>query len=62
MGDNLVPNGLSRGCRVFQVEVAEIIGHEADEPNAFIDLLDSEFLRGGLLAGKAGRRNPRPCR
>jgi hypothetical protein len=46
MGDNLVPNGLSRGCKVFllQVEVSEIIVHEADEPNAVVDFLDAEFL------------------
>jgi len=46
MGDNLVPNGLSRGCKVFflQVEVAEIIVHEAGEPDAVIDLLDAESL------------------
>jgi hypothetical protein len=31
---------------LLQVEVAEIIVHEADEPNAVIDLLDAEFLAG----------------
>jgi hypothetical protein len=48
MGDNLVPNGLSRGCRVFllQVEVPEIIVHEACEPNAIVDFLNAEFLAG----------------
>jgi hypothetical protein len=36
-----VPNGLSRGCKVFcfQVEVAKIVVHEADKPNAVVDLL-----------------------
>jgi hypothetical protein len=28
----------------LQVDISEIIVHEADEPNAVIDLLDSEFL------------------
>ena len=44
MGDNLGPNGLSRGCRVFllQIDEAEIVAHEADEPNAFVDFLDCE--------------------
>jgi hypothetical protein len=39
MGDNRVPNGLSRGCRGFllQVEISKIIVHEADEPNAVVD-------------------------
>jgi hypothetical protein len=31
---------------LLQVEVAEIIVHEAGEPNAFVDLLDSEPLTG----------------
>ena len=46
MGDNPAPNGLSRGCKVFllQIEVAEIIVHEADEPNALVDFLDAESL------------------
>jgi hypothetical protein len=36
MGDNLVPNGLSRVARfLLQVEISGIIVHEADEPNAF---------------------------
>jgi hypothetical protein len=29
-----------------QVEVSEIIVHEADKPNAVVDLLDAEFLTG----------------
>ena|SRR5215470_11788319 len=38
MGDNLGPNGLSRGCKVlcFQVDVAEIVADEADDPNAVV--------------------------
>jgi len=31
---------------LLQVEVSKIIVHEADEPNAVIDLLDTEFLAG----------------
>jgi hypothetical protein len=31
---------------LLQVEVAEIIVHEAGEPNAFVDLFDSEPLTG----------------
>jgi hypothetical protein len=29
---------------LLQVEVSEIIVHEADEPNVVVDLLDSQFL------------------
>ena len=48
MGDNLVPNGLSRGCRVFcsRSKYPKIIVHEAGEPNALVDFLDAEFLTG----------------
>ena len=48
MGDSLVPNGLSMVCSVFllQVDVSEIMVHEADEPNAVIHLLYSEPLAG----------------
>ena len=31
---------------LLEVEVSEIIVHEADEPNALVDFLDSEFLAG----------------
>jgi hypothetical protein len=31
---------------LLQVEVSEIIVHEAGEPNAVVDLLDAEFLAG----------------
>jgi len=46
MGDNLVPNGLSMWLQGFllQVEISQIIVHEADEPNAVVDLLDAESL------------------
>src|SRR5262245_12394338 len=46
------PNGLSRGLQglLLQVEVSEIVMHEADEPNAVVDFLDAE-----LLAGQHGR-------
>jgi hypothetical protein len=29
---------------LLQVEISQIIVHEADEPNAVVDLLDAEFL------------------
>ena len=54
MGDRLGPNGLSRGCKVFllQVDEAEIVAHEADDPNAFVDFFDSQALARDLrLAG-----------
>jgi hypothetical protein len=31
---------------LLQVDVSEIIGHEADEPNAVVGFLDSEPLSG----------------
>jgi len=31
---------------LLQVEVSEIIVHEADKPNAVVDFLDAEFLAG----------------
>jgi hypothetical protein len=34
MGDNLVPNGLSR------------VGNEAGQPKAVVNFLDAEFLGG----------------
>jgi hypothetical protein len=45
-GDNREPNGFVEGLQGFllQVEVSEIIAHEADEPNAVVDLLDAESL------------------
>jgi hypothetical protein len=48
MGDNLGPKGLSRGCKVplLQIEVFKIVATEAGEPNAFVNLLDSEPLPG----------------
>jgi hypothetical protein len=48
MGDNLVPNGLPMSLQgsVLQVDIAEIIVHEADKANAVIDFLDIEFLPG----------------
>jgi len=36
---------------LLQVEVAEIIVHEAGEPNAVIDLLDAESLPGNVDRG-----------
>jgi hypothetical protein len=47
MGDNRQPNGLSGVARfLLQVEVSEIMAHEAYEPNAVVDFLDAEFLAG----------------
>jgi len=34
---------------LFQVDVAEIVIVEADEPNAVVDFLDTEFLAGEQL-------------
>jgi len=31
-------------CFLLQVEVSKIIVHEADEPNAVVDFLDTELL------------------
>jgi hypothetical protein len=59
MGDNRVPNGLSRGCRGFllQVEISKIIVHEAGEPNAVVDLLDAEFLAGDACSASSTSQN-----
>jgi hypothetical protein len=48
MGDNLGPNRLSRACKVFllQIDEAEIVAHEADEPNTLVDFFDSQTLAG----------------
>src|SRR5437660_2668088 len=48
MGDNLGPNGSSRRCRVFllQVDIAKIVIEETDEPNTLVDFLDADFLAG----------------
>jgi hypothetical protein len=48
MGDNLGPNGVVEWLQGFllQIDEAEIVAHEADDPNAFVDLLDAEPLAG----------------
>jgi hypothetical protein len=48
MGDNLVPNGVVEGLQGFllQIEVSQIVVHEADEPNAVVDLFDAKLLSG----------------
>jgi hypothetical protein len=48
MGDNLGPNGLSRGLQGFllQIDEAEIVAHKADVPNAFVHFFDSQALTG----------------
>jgi hypothetical protein len=47
-GDRLWAEGIVEGLQGFllQVEIAKIVVHEADEPNAVIDLLDAEPLTG----------------
>jgi hypothetical protein len=49
MNDNLVPNGLSMASKgsLLQVDIAEIIVHEADERNAALDLLEAELPTAG---------------
>ena len=48
MGNNLGPNGLSRGCKVFSSRSmkTEMVAHKAYEPNTVVDLFDSEALAG----------------
>jgi hypothetical protein len=50
MGDNPVPKGLSRGF-LFEIDEAEIVVHEADDPNTIVDLLDAEALTGETSHG-----------
>jgi len=56
---------------LLQVEVPEIIAHEAREPNAVIAPLDAEFLAGqyggdvdalAMQAGASASRNGNPRR
>jgi len=44
----LCRRGLSRGLQgfLFEIDEAEIVVHEADDPNAVVDLLDAEALTG----------------
>jgi hypothetical protein len=47
MGDNLaegVAEGLQGSC--FPVDIAEIVAHKADDPNAVVDLLDADAVSG----------------
>jgi hypothetical protein len=52
---------------LLQVDIAEIIVHEGDEPNAVVDLLDAEFLTGqhgrdiAFLAVRASGLQSRMC-
>ncbi|QWG23596.1 hypothetical protein KMZ93_01185 [Bradyrhizobium sediminis] len=66
MGDNLVPNEVVEGLQGFllQLEVSQIVVHEADESNAIVTLLDAEFLvetlillRGKAKAATGGDKN-----
>jgi len=45
MRDKLVPNGLVVGL-LLQIEIFQIVVHEADEPNAVVEFLDAELLAG----------------
>src|SRR3546814_14759 len=42
-----------------QVDVSQIVVHEADEPNAVVDLLDSEALAGEQYPSGEDRRDGR---
>ena len=46
MGDGLRAEWVVEGLQglLLEVEVSEIVVHEADEPNAVIDLFDSKLL------------------
>jgi len=33
-------------CLLFQIDEAQIVVHEADDPDAFLDLIDAKFLTG----------------
>jgi hypothetical protein len=48
MSENQGPSGLPKGHRffVFQVDVEEKEVQEADDPDALVDLLDSDALTG----------------
>jgi len=48
MGNNLAPNRLSTGCKVFcpRVDVTDIAMHEAYDPDPVVDLLDAYALTG----------------
>ena len=47
-----MPNGLSTGCRAFllQVDEAEIVMHEAYDPDTVVDLLDADPPAGQYRA------------
>lgn len=40
------PKGFSRGCKVFflQIDIAEIIIHKTDQPDAVVDFFDADGL------------------
>ena len=33
-------------CLLFQVDKTQVVVHEADDPDAFLDLFDAKFLTG----------------
>ena len=49
MGDNPRAERIVEGLQglLLQVDIAQIIIHEADEPNALVDLLDAKRLKVG---------------
>ena len=49
MGNNLVPNGLSIVCPLFEIEISEIISQKADEPNAVVDRLETDICALGMV-------------
>jgi hypothetical protein len=62
MGDKLGPNSCRGVARfLLQIDEAEIVAHEADDPNAFIDFFDSQALtredRGAVDAAASGDEN-----
>jgi hypothetical protein len=56
MGDNLRAERVVERLQSFllQVEISEIIVHEGDEPNAFVDFLDSR--QTSVMASPSRRR------
>ena len=48
IGDGLRAEWVIEGLQglLLQVEVSQIVVHEADEPNALVDFLDAELLSG----------------
>jgi hypothetical protein len=49
MGEQPCAEGVVEGLQgfLFEIDEAEIVVHEADDPNTVVDLLDAEALTGG---------------